>query len=242
MKEAFSMGDDPSEPEQNAPSRFINEASEPMNIWPTAFPGFRPQIYDYYTRVLAFARKLMQAFALALDLPENYFDKTTTFPMTGVRILHYPPQETPDASDIGIGAHTDYTFFTLVQQENVAALQVLNANGIWIDALPRPRSYVVNIGDFLSLITNNEFKSTVHRVLNKSGEERYSIPFFFSPNKEATLDVVPTCRIGEGEKGVNAGEYYLERLRAARWKHPSNAGKPAPKVQDVVREEIKVGI
>lgn len=232
MKEAFSMGDDASEPEQNAPFDFVGKPPEPKNTWPTAFPEFRPQIYNYYTSVLAFARKLMQTFALALDLPENYFDKATTFPMTGVRILHYPAQETPEASDIGIGAHTDYTFFTLVQQENVAALQVLNANGIWIDALPRPRSYVVNVGDFLSLITNNEFKSTVHRVLNKSGEERYSIPFFFSPNKEATLDVVPTCRTGKEEKGVNAGEYYLERLRAARWKHPSNAGKPAPKVQD----------
>jgi isopenicillin N synthase-like dioxygenase len=239
MKEAFSIGDDASEPEQDAPSSLPKE--DKKNMWPTACSEFRPQIYAYYTRVLAFARKLMQAFALALDLPENYFDQATTFPMTGVRILHYPAQETPDASDIGIGAHTDYTFFTLVQQEKIAALQVLNANGIWIDAPPRPRSYVVNVGDFLSLITDNMFKSTVHRVLNKSGEERYSIPFFFSPNKEATLDVVPTCNKGKERKGVNAGEYFLERLRAARWKHPSNAGKPAPKVQDMGMGEVRVG-
>lgn len=241
MKEAFAFGDDPWEPEQNCPYR--PSPGEPKrNLWPSAYPEFRPQMYNYYTRALAFSHKLMRAFSLALDLPEDYFDEATTFPMVGVRILHYPPQELQDANDIGLGAHTDYTFFTLVQQEKVAALQVLNANGIWVDAPPRPRSYVVNVGDFLSRITNNRFKSTVHRVLNRSGAERYSMPFFFSPNKEATLSTLPTCKDENEEyETVNAGEYYLERLRAARWQHPSNKGKPAPKVQDRATSEVAVG-
>ncbi|KAF2641651.1 Clavaminate synthase-like protein [Massarina eburnea CBS 473.64] len=240
LKEAFSIGDDPWDPEQNLPHP--PHPSEPKcNFWPTAYPELRPCMYEYYTRVLAFSRKLMQAFALALDLPETYFDAATSFPMVGVRILHYPPQERQSARDIGIGAHTDYSFFTLVQQEKVAALQVLNANGIWVDAPPRPRTYVVNVGDFLSRITNGAFKSTVHRVLNTSGAERYSMPFFFSPNREATLDIVPTCRMeGVDEKGVNAGEYFMERLRAARWQHPSNQGKPPPKVQDLATSEVTV--
>ncbi|KAF2117090.1 hypothetical protein BDV96DRAFT_598030 [Lophiotrema nucula] len=241
MKEAFTIGDDAHEPEQNAPFTPSPDSMK-KNSWPSAYPAFRPQIYDYYTRVLAFSRKLMQAFALALDLPETYFDEATSFPMVGVRILHYPPQEQQDASDIGLGAHTDYSFFTLVQQESVAALQVLNANGIWVDAPPKPRTYVVNVGDFLSRITNGAFKSTVHRVLNRSGEERYSMPFFFSPNREATLDTVPTC-MGKGQQSesVVAGDYFMERLRAARWQHPSNNGKPPPSVQEVATSEIKSG-
>jgi isopenicillin N synthase-like dioxygenase len=242
MKEAFTIGDDPWEPEQKCP--YEPSPEEPKrNSWPSKYPEFRPQIYNYYTRVLAFSRKLMQAFALALDLPEDHFDAATSFPMVGVRILHYPPQERQDARDIGLGAHTDYSFFTLVQQESVAALQVLNANGIWIDAPPKPRTYVVNVGDFLSRITNNVFKSTVHRVLNKSGEERYSMPFFFSPDKTATLSTVPTCvsdgnAAGEKYEEVNAGDYFMERLRAARWQHPSNKGKPPPMVQDVATAEV----
>jgi isopenicillin N synthase-like dioxygenase len=242
MKEAFTIGDDPWDPEQESP--YTPSPDTPKrNSWPPAYPKFRPQIYSYYLRALAFSRKLMEAFALALDLPENYFDEATSFPMAGLRILHYPPQERQDARDIGLGAHTDYSFFTLVQQETVAALQVLNANGIWVDAPPKRRTYVVNVGDFLSRITNNTFKSTVHRVLNRSGEERYSMPFFFSPNAEATLSTVPTCvsksKGGEYEE-VNAGEYFLERLRAARWQHPSNKGKPAPMVQDVATSEVTV--
>ena len=176
MKEAFTIGDDCHEPEQKCP--FTPSPLEPKrNSWPSAYPAFRPAVYDYYTHALAFSRKLMSAFALALDLPETYFDEATSFPMAGLRVLHYPPQEKADARDIGLGAHTDYSFFTLVQQEKVAALQVLNANGIWVDAPPKPRTYVVNVGDFLSRITNGVFKSTVHRVLNKSGLERYSMPF-----------------------------------------------------------------
>lgn len=237
MKEAFLIGQDASEPEQAAPI----PSDTKMNSWPSAYPEFRPKVYRYYNHAMAFARKLIQAFALSLDLPETYFDEMTSFPMIHFRMLHYPPQEKQDARDIGIGAHTDYTFFTLVKQEQVSGLQVLNANGIWVDARPVPGTYVVNVGDFFSRVTNGAFKSTVHRVLNLSGEERYSMPFFFAPNPEATVDVVPTCRVeGEESKSIVAGEYFMARLRAARWKHPSNNGKPAPKVQEIATSDLVI--
>lgn len=50
--------------------------------------------------------------------------------------------------------------------------------------------------------TNKKFKSTIHRVTNMSGEERYSIPFFFGVDYDATVSVLekhsstmhPPCR------------------------------------------------
>jgi isopenicillin N synthase-like dioxygenase len=221
MKEAFTMGDDAHDPEQNAP--FTPGPEHPKkNSWPSKQPEFRVTMMTYYLEVLAFSRKMMAIFALALDLPETYFDAATKFPMTGVRILHYPAQPTTDGEDIGLGAHTDYDLFTLVCQHDVPALEVLNANGIWIPAPPKPRTFVVNIGDFLQQITDYKFQSTVHRVVNKSGEERYSMPFFYSPDREATLAVLPTCR-EEGRKyeEVNAGDYFRQRLLAARYQHPA---------------------
>lgn len=129
MKEAFTFGDDAYEPEQNAP--FTPGPEEPKrNCWPSKQPEFRGALMAYYLEVLAFSRKLMGLFALALDLPENYFDAATTFSMTAVRILHYPAQPTAESEDIGLGAHTDYDLFTLVCQHDVPALEVLNANGI----------------------------------------------------------------------------------------------------------------
>ena len=38
---------------------------------------------------------------------------------------------------------------------------------------------VVNIGDFMMRLSNDTFKSTVHRVYNHAKVERVSMPFFF---------------------------------------------------------------
>ena len=75
LKEAFNIGDDPYDPEQNVPSNFdISSYPKNGNQWPTALPEFRTLMYKYNTAVLSFSKKLMRIIALALDLPETYFD------------------------------------------------------------------------------------------------------------------------------------------------------------------------
>ena len=224
LKEAFNIGDDPYDPEQNVPSNFdISSYPKNGNQWPTALPELRTLMYEYNAAVLSFSKKLMRIIALALDLPETYFDHMAAFPMAGLRALHYPSQEI--ANDIGIGAHADYSWFTLVNQLSpTPALEVLNHNGQWISAPPIPGTLVVNVGDFLEMATNNEFVSTVHRVVNKTGEERYSIPYFFSPSKDVMIETVPTCVKEDGVKmkPILAGDWQQERLLRARYKHPSS--------------------
>lgn len=211
------MGDDGTDEEQQAP-----KSSGPYpkkNIWPENNPQFRKALYEYYHQVLSFSHKLLRIFALALEMPEDYFDNTSSFPLTGMRPIHYPSQP-KGGTDIGIGAHTDYSLFTLVNQDHNSGLEVLNGNGIWIAAPPVERSFVVNIGDFLMQATNNKWQSTVHRVVN-TGQDRYSIPFFFSPNEDAQVTVLPSCRVeGQGYEDINVGEYYARRLQLARPKHP----------------------
>ncbi|EEB92166.1 hypothetical protein MPER_09365, partial [Moniliophthora perniciosa FA553] len=130
-------------------------------------------------------RSLFPLFALALDLPENFFDDKTTKPAAIMRLLHYPPQNptkmAEDGSVIGIGAHTDY-------EDAISGLQVQNNDGKWIDAVPIPGTVVVNLGDQFARWTNDIFKSTLHRVINKSGMERYSIPLFFGTNYDVLLE------------------------------------------------------
>ena len=46
------------------------------------------------------------------------------------------------------------------------------------------RTFVVNIGNMLSYLSNDTFASAVHRVLNITGEDRYSISFFMGSNYE----------------------------------------------------------
>jgi isopenicillin N synthase-like dioxygenase len=74
-------------------------------------------------------------------------------------------------------------------QDDVGGLEVLNANGYWVPAPPVPGTFVINVGDFLMRLTNKKFLSTVHRVSNKSGKERYSMPWFCSFNLDASVEV-----------------------------------------------------
>ena len=126
------MGEDATDPEQHRP--ITPSTSTPRNQWPThpSASFFRPAIYTYYNAMLSFSRRLLRIFALALHLPESHFDAMTTTPMTNVRAVHYPPQDSD--ADVGIGAHTDFCWFTLVCQSETAypALEVLNGNGVWV--------------------------------------------------------------------------------------------------------------
>ena len=136
LKEAFVMGNDETDAKQNLP--FPAKPGKNSNNWPSNDESFRDALTTYYNQMHDFARQLLRIFALALDLEEEYFHSMTEFPMANIRALHYPPQDSPNRSDIGLGAHTDYCWFTILCQDTVSALEVLNKNGIWIPAPPIP--------------------------------------------------------------------------------------------------------
>ena len=158
--------------------------------------GFKDATITYWQHCLHLARRLVRLFALALDLPEDYFDNVTTNPGADGLYIHYPGvpkhkiEETPD---VGIGSHTDIQCITLLWQDMSGGLEVLSAKGEWLQATPIEGTFVVNIGDFLQRLSNNKFKSTVHRVYNLQESSRYSMPFFFGFNYDAVCSVVPTC-------------------------------------------------
>jgi isopenicillin N synthase-like dioxygenase len=160
--------------------------------------GFRETLIEFWQRRLQLARKMIRLFALALDLPETYFDAITTHPGADSVMIRYPgtPEASPTSTanvDVGIGSHTDIQCITLLWQDQLGGLQVLSASDEWLDAYPIEGTLVVNIGDFLQRLSNDRFKSTVHRVYNRTSESRYSMPFFLGFNPEARCEVVSTC-------------------------------------------------
>ncbi len=86
-------------------------------------------------------------------------------------------------------------------------------------APPTPGAFVVNIGDCLMRWTNDVYVSTPHRVVNRSGKERYSIAFFFDPNPEARVEAIPSC-LAPGEAAryapILAADYLKMRLDASK--------------------------
>lgn len=85
------------------------------------------------------------------------------------------------------------------------------ATKTWHAVAPNPDAYVVNIGDMLAMWTKNIYKSATHRVINKSGTDRYSVPFFFDGNAEVKLSPFDGSEPAGG-RVVTVEEHMLERL------------------------------
>ena len=195
--------------------RIVNHAQlYGPNVWPENLPDFRRIIYDeFYLKMLDLSKEIFESFALALDLDENYFKGMLNKPMVTMRLLSYPPQPiVEDEDELGCGAHTDYECFTLLSQSNQQGLQILNKNQVWIDAKPIPNTFVVNIGDLMQRWTNDLFQSTIHRVINVSGQQRYSIPVFFGPNYFTRIETILKSNQQTKYEPILAGDYLISRF------------------------------
>ncbi|EXJ88750.1 hypothetical protein A1O1_05682 [Capronia coronata CBS 617.96] len=184
-------------------------------------PDFKKDTLTYWGACLTLARLLVKVFAVCQGLPETHFDSITTYPGAD-GVYNYYPGLTPEQAskdgpiDVGLGSHTDLQCFTLLWQDHVGGLQVLNTEGQWIKATPVPGTFVVNIGDFLMRMSNDKFKSTVHRVYNRSTEERLSMPFFFGFNFNEKCSVLPTCTDENNPpkyEPISCGEWCARRFQ-----------------------------
>lgn len=162
------------------------------NLYPDV-DGLSEAIEDYVTEVTALAHRLMEIVSLSLGLKRNFiFENYTKDPTILFRIFHYPPQKNPE-DGWGVGAHTDYGLLTILKQDDCGGLEVKTKDG-WLEVPPLENVFVCNIGDMLELLTKGHYRSTLHRVRNKSGKERLSFPFFFDPNFEASITPIPTSQ------------------------------------------------
>ncbi|KAF2219388.1 putative isopenicillin N synthetase [Elsinoe ampelina] len=209
----YSPAKDPDFPDSSLPE---------INLWPENMPEFQTTLCQYQTNMIRLARRMTRTFALALHMPEDYFDPHIIRPEAGLRILHYPEQTASRDDQNGIGAHTDVECFTIIACES-EGLEVLSKSGDWIKAEPVPGAFVVNIADCFMRQTNDFFVSTIHRVINKTGRERYSVPFFWGLDRKMLMRPIPTC-VGEANPQkypeMTAGEYYAWRTTRQKkmWK------------------------
>lgn len=163
------------------------------NKWPAGLPGFKETCLAYTSALETLARGLVPLYALALNLPETHFDAAFAKPMFKLRMTHYPTQDPAADNEFGLAPHTDTSFMTLLAPNKVAGLSIRLPSGRWIEAPAIEGAFLVNGGDMLRRWTNDRFLATPHRVLNRSGAERYAIPFFFDCWAEHLMTCLPTC-------------------------------------------------
>jgi isopenicillin N synthase-like dioxygenase len=77
------------------------------------------------------------------------------------------------------------------------------------------RFFALPLEEMLSRWTNDLFRATPHRVVNRTGRERYTIPFFFGTNYDVRIECLPTCSGADRPpryEPIQAGEYLARRL------------------------------
>jgi isopenicillin N synthase-like dioxygenase len=188
------------------------------NQWPAAPAGFHDTIATYDTALHRLSQRMTRMIAVALGLAPEGLDDLFRRPTTFLRLLHYPPSPpTADEKQYGSAPHTDYGFITVLAQDQNGGLQVRSKEGTWIEATPLKGAFVVNIGDMGSRLTNGLWSSTPHRVINRSGAERYSMPYFYDPSADAMigpLDSLCTSERPARYEKVRYGDYLMERIDA----------------------------
>jgi isopenicillin N synthase-like dioxygenase len=215
LKEGFYIG---TEAGPDDPRVLAGEYKLGPNQWPAELPQFRPLMNRYFEEVGLLGEHLMRGIALSLELDEDYFSGFCRNALKRLRLLHYPPQPANAVNgQKGVGAHTDFGGLTILLQDPSGGLQVYNqGSSSWIHADPIEGTYVVNLGDLIARWTNDVYRSTLHRVINTSGRDRYSVPFFFHGNPQYVVSCLPNC-CGPGEEpsypAATVQQHFEERYR-----------------------------
>ena len=195
------------------------EAEYPDNVTVDELPDFNRIGKETYKMLEKTAKYILRALALHLGLEETYFDEHIKNGNSILRPIHYPPITEEPKNAVRAAAHGDINLITLLMGAHGKGLQVKDHEGNWVDAIARPDQLMINVGDMLSRLSNNQLKSTIHQVVNPPkelwGTSRYSIPFFMHPISDMPLNCLENCIDETHSKAfddITAGEYLHERL------------------------------
>jgi isopenicillin N synthase-like dioxygenase len=170
------------------------------NLWPDYPTSFQKIWTEYYRAMSELSGTLMRSFAMALKQPERFFDDKIDRHISRLRVRNYPETTVaPQPGQLRAGAHSDYGSLTILATEDrPGGLQVYNKNNEWVDVPIVANCFIINIGDLMARWTNDQWVSTLHRVVNPPAElaatsRRQSIIFFHNPNYDALVECIPSC-------------------------------------------------
>jgi len=197
------------------------------NRWPKDLPWLRPAAEAYFEATMALGKQLLRVIALSLGQRQDFFLQWCSKPMAQTRLFHYPPQPVEgDDRQLGVAPHTDYGMLTILSQDPIGGLELFKRDGEWVGAPYIHGTFVINLGDLMKVWTNDIYVSNPHRVINRSGKERYSIPTFFNLDYNAPVACLDTCQTPERPAKyppIKSGDYLVSRFRdVQKYKPPAN--------------------
>ena len=200
----------------------------PANRFADVPADFAGLAVEYYRAVFGLAKSTLSIAAVALGLPDNYFESRVDKAMATLVVRDYPEQKVaPLPGQLRAGAHTDFgTVTLLLAEDRPGGLEVMSKGGVWEPVVAPHNCFIVNLGDMMARWTNDKWVSTLHRVVNPARDangitRRTSLVFFTNPNYDALIECLPTCKTASGTAKyppVVAGDYYLAKMRQMRQK------------------------
>ena len=173
---------------------FETDAADPIrqhcdlygpNRWPKNAEKLQSAVMEYWHHCDRVAMCLLRAISESLGLDSTLFLSNFDAPLTNMTLLHYPPGS---PGGFGIHPHKDTDALTILAPDPVGGLMVRKRDESgWIDAVPPDGTLVVNIGDMMEIWSGGHFVSTPHKVINRSGKERYSFPYFAVPRYDVVV-------------------------------------------------------
>ena len=202
--EGFNVG----RPASTWPDLDLPETEYAENTWPSELAGFEALTMAYFDEAGRVARTMVRIFTDALGLPAGFFEPFTDHSIDVLRMNHYARPEGTAALEqdsVGMGAHTDFGIVTVLWADQAPGLQVLGPDGVWHDVRPAEGALLINLGDLTARWTNEQWLSTMHRVVPPVVDgrvtRRRSAAYFHDGNVEAVIEALPGC-VPEGEDPI----------------------------------------
>ncbi|KAL6192578.1 hypothetical protein ACLB2K_033664 [Fragaria x ananassa] len=151
----------------------------------------REEIAAWNKEIQRLGEEMLGMVSEGLGLPAGKLKEMTCLEGRIMAGHYYPPCPQPDLT-VGLTSHSDPGVLAVVLQDHIGGLQVKHGDA-WVDVKPVPGALVINVGDLLQIMSNEEYKSVDHRVLaNPSDEPRVSIAVFLNPsNREGVFGPLP---------------------------------------------------
>jgi isopenicillin N synthase-like dioxygenase len=188
------------------------------NQWPASQPQLRACVDEYVEHMNRLSAEVTQALCLALGLDRNALQPRLFAgepPHWQLKLASYEAALTTSPPAVGVGAHTDSGFLTLLLQDDAGGLQAYT-QGDWADVPPAGLDVLVcNLGEVAEMVSGGYLLATPHRVLS-STRPRLSVPFFYNPALPSTIQPVelPAELPWERER---------EYDEQGHWRRPHNA-------------------
>ncbi|KAM7257384.1 hypothetical protein ACFE04_013125 [Oxalis oulophora] len=147
-------------------------------FWSQGKPSFSKTVHTFSEKVSELDRTIRRMILESFGL-EKYVDEHLNSTEYLLRFIKYKKPQTVEDKIVGLIAHTDKNFVTILHQNQVGGLELQSRDGDWIPVKPSSTdSFIVFAGETLYAWLNGWVRLPPHRVVMTGDEDRYTMALF----------------------------------------------------------------